>query len=101
MPEQKGYSIYQDILEAASIRLRPILMTTAAMVFGVVPLLFASGAGAESRFNLGLVIASGMLIGTCFTLFIVPTVYMILAKDRHKALQEKAQTQQMPPLTEG
>ena len=69
--------------EAASIRLRPILMTTAAMVFGVFPLLIASGAGAVSRFDIGLVIASGLLIGTAFTLFIVPTMYTYLASD-HK-----------------
>jgi multidrug efflux pump len=67
--------------EAAGIRLRPILMTTAAMVFGVLPLLIASGAGAVSRFDIGLVIASGLLIGTCFTLFVVPTMYTYLATD--------------------
>ncbi|MFZ4077103.1 MAG: efflux RND transporter permease subunit [Legionellaceae bacterium] len=67
--------------EAASIRLRPILMTTAAMVFGVLPLLIASGAGAQSRFDIGLVIASGLFIGTCFTLFVVPTMYTYLAAD--------------------
>ncbi|MCH9716501.1 MAG: efflux RND transporter permease subunit, partial [Gammaproteobacteria bacterium] len=67
--------------EAASTRLRPILMTTAAMVFGVSPLLFASGAGAVSRFDIGLVISSGLLIGTCFTLFVVPTMYTYLAAD--------------------
>jgi len=65
--------------EAAAIRLRPILMTTAAMVFGVLPLLIATGAGAVSRFDIGLVISSGLLIGTCFTLFIVPTMYTYLA----------------------
>ncbi len=67
--------------EAAAIRLRPILMTTAAMVFGVIPLLIASGAGAVSRFDIGLVIAAGLLIGTCFTLIVVPTMYTYLASD--------------------
>lgn len=67
--------------EAASIRLRPILMTTAAMVFGVLPLLIASGAGAVSRFDIGLVISSGLLVGTCFTLFVVPTMYTYIAAD--------------------
>ena len=67
--------------EAAGIRLRPILMTTAAMVFGVFPLLIASGAGAVSRFDIGLVISAGLLIGTCFTLFVVPTMYTYLAAD--------------------
>lgn len=67
--------------QAASIRLRPILMTTAAMVFGVLPLLIASGAGAVSRFDIGLVISSGLLIGTVFTLFVVPIMYTYLASD--------------------
>jgi len=71
----------EAIIKAATIRLRPILMTTAAMVAGVLPLLMASGAGAVSRFSLGLVIASGMTIGTLFTLFIVPVVYSFLAGD--------------------
>lgn len=62
-------------------------MTTAAMVIGVVPLLIASGAGAQSRFSIGLVITVGMSIGTLFTLFVVPTVYTFLAQD-HKKQQE-------------
>jgi multidrug efflux pump len=70
----------EAIRKAAQIRLRPILMTTAAMVVGLVPLLFASGAGANSRYGLGVVIVSGMLIGTCFTLFVLPTVYTLLAR---------------------
>ncbi len=70
--------------EAAAIRLRPILMTTAAMVFGVIPLLLASGAGAVSRFDIGLVISSGLLIGTGFTLFVVPAIYTYLAADHRK-----------------
>ena len=70
------------IQKAASVRLRPILMTTAAMVLGVIPLIIASGSGAASRFNIGLVIASGLSIGTLFTLFIVPTMYTIIAKSR-------------------
>lgn len=70
--------------KAAGIRLRPILMTTAAMVFGVVPLLIASGAGAVSRFDIGLVISTGLLIGTCFTLFVVPAMYTYLAADHRQ-----------------
>ncbi len=76
----KGMSIREAIEEAASIRLRPVLMTTAAMVFGMVPLILASGAGAVSRFDIGLVIATGMSIGTLFTLFVLPCVYTLLAK---------------------
>jgi len=73
------------IERAAKVRLRPILMTTAAMVVGLIPLLFANGAGAASRFSIGLVIVSGMSIGTLFTLFVLPTVYTFLAKDHRAA----------------
>ena len=68
------------IEQAAAIRLRPILMTTAAMVLGVMPLVLARGAGAASRFDMGLVIATGMLFGTLFTLFVVPTMYTLINK---------------------
>ncbi|PIZ03936.1 MAG: multidrug efflux protein [Gammaproteobacteria bacterium CG_4_10_14_0_8_um_filter_38_16] len=68
------------IEKAAAIRLRPILMTTAAMILGVFPLLIATGAGAVSRFDIGLVIASGMAIGTIFTLFVVPVMYTLKPK---------------------
>ncbi len=74
----------QAAIKAASERLRPILMTTAAMVIGVVPLLTAAGAGAQSRFAIGLVITVGMSIGTLFTLFVVPTIYTFLAEDHSK-----------------
>ncbi|MBF0372898.1 MAG: multidrug efflux RND transporter permease subunit [Alphaproteobacteria bacterium] len=73
------------IEHAARVRLRPILMTTAAMVVGLLPLLTASGAGAASRFSIGLVIVSGMLIGTLFTLFVLPAVYTLLATDHRAA----------------
>jgi multidrug efflux pump len=69
---------------SANIRLRPILMTTAAMVLGVIPLITATGAGAMSRYNIGLVIASGISIGTLFTLFVVPAMYMVLADSFEK-----------------
>ena len=75
----------EAISRAARIRLRPVLMTTAAMVVGLVPLLFATGAGANSRFGLGVVIVSGMLVGTAFTLFVLPTVYSLLARDHSRA----------------
>jgi len=84
----EGKSKREAIQQAASIRLRPILMTTAAMVFGVVPLIVASGAGAVSRFDMGLVIASGLSIGTLFTLFVVPAVYMLLAANHRPAAPE-------------
>jgi multidrug efflux pump len=69
---------------AAAIRLRPILMTTAAMVLGVEPLVRATGAGAVGRFNMGLVISTGIAIGTLFTLFVVPAMYMLLAAEHGK-----------------
>jgi len=81
--QQAGKTKREAIEGAASIRLRPILMTTGAMVLGVLPLILATGAGAVSRFNMGLVIASGLTIGTIFTLFVVPAVYMVLAADHH------------------
>ena len=82
--QQQGKSKREAIEQACGIRLRPILMTTAAMVLGVVHLLIASGAGAVSRFNLGLVIASGLAIGTAFTLFVIPAVYLMIAEDHSK-----------------
>jgi len=83
-----GKSKLEAVEMAAGIRLRPILMTTAAMVFGVVPLVVSTGAGAASRFNLGLVIASGLSIGTLFTLFVVPAFYVLLATDHSKLRQQ-------------
>ncbi|MCP4925992.1 MAG: MMPL family transporter [Gammaproteobacteria bacterium] len=83
LQQNKGLAKREAIEQAAATRLRPVLMTTGAMVLGVVPLLLASGAGAVSRYNLGLVIASGMSIGTLFTIFVVPAMYMVVARE-HK-----------------
>jgi multidrug efflux pump subunit AcrB len=80
LKENEDFTLADAIEQAACVRLRPILMTTAAMVLGVIPLIIASGAGAASRYNIGLVIACGMTIGTLFTLFIVPTLYTMIAK---------------------
>ncbi|HEY0182159.1 MAG TPA: efflux RND transporter permease subunit, partial [Rhodopila sp.] len=84
-----GMTKLDAIVHAAGVRLRPILMTTAAMVLGVVPLITASGAGAASRFNMGLVIASGLSIGTLFTLFVLPAVYLVIAA-RHRTEEAAA-----------
>ncbi len=93
--QKTGFTKRDAIIEAAGLRLRPILMTTFAMVIGVVPLLTASGAGAVSRFDLGLVIASGLGIGTIFTLFVVPSVYMMIGHDLKKhAATEPAEANQ-------
>ncbi len=82
-----GKSRTQAVMESAKIRLRPILMTTAAMIAGLVPLLYASGAGAAQRFSIGIVIVSGLAIGTLFTLFVLPVIYSYLASE-HKPLPE-------------
>jgi multidrug efflux pump len=81
--QRAGMSKRDAIEHGAAVRLRPILMTTAAMVLGVIPLVIASGAGAAGRFAMGLVIATGLSIGTLFTLFVVPAFYMLLAADHH------------------
>lgn len=78
---EQGLSKREAIEEATAIRLRPVLMTTAALVFAMIPLLIASGPGAASRFSMGMVIASGMTIGTMFTLFVLPAFYLYLARD--------------------
>ncbi|MGZ8152064.1 MAG: efflux RND transporter permease subunit [Methylovulum sp.] len=88
--QKEGLSKREAVESAAAIRLRPILMTTAAMVLGVLPLIMATGAGAVSRFNMGLVIATGISIGTLFTLFVVPAVYMLLGEDHHTKLEDNA-----------
>jgi len=85
LQEREGLSRREAIEEAAAVRLRPILMTTAAMVVGMIPLILASGAGARSRFDIGLTIFWGMAVGTTFTLFVTPMVYTFLARD-HAAL---------------
>ncbi|MFA5073374.1 MAG: efflux RND transporter permease subunit [Nitrospirota bacterium] len=81
LQRQEGINKRKAIEQAATIRLRPILMTTGAMVLGVLPLVTASGAGAEGRFNMGLVIVSGVSIGTLFTLFVVPAMYLFLGTE--------------------
>ncbi|HXC41196.1 MAG TPA: efflux RND transporter permease subunit [Burkholderiales bacterium] len=90
--QRAGRGKREAIEEAAAVRLRPILMTTAAMVLGVVPLVIASGAGAAGRFNMGLVIFTGLSIGTLFTLFVVPAFYMLLAADHRKEKAHEVET---------
>ena len=80
--QEQGRSVKQAVIEASTLRLRPILMTTGAMVLGAIPLALARGAGAESRQQIGWVVVGGLLLGTVFTLFVVPTVYSLLAR-RH------------------
>jgi multidrug efflux pump len=95
--QELGKSKYEAIVEAAGERLRPILMTTAAMVLGVIPLVFASGAGAASRFAIGLVISTGLSIGTLFTLFVVPGVYMLVGADHAHRRDPAAELETQAP----
>jgi multidrug efflux pump len=84
--QRSGHAKLQAIEEAAAVRLRPILMTTAAMCFGVVPLVIASGAGAAGRRSMGVVLLTGLAIGTLFTLFVVPAMYRFIGADHgHEA----------------
>ena len=86
--QAKGKGVLEAVEEAAVLRLRPILMTTGAMVLGAVPLALASGAGSESRQQIGWVIVGGLLLGTFLTLLVVPTAYTLLAR-RHKSFEER------------
>jgi len=88
--QEQGLSKRVAIEEATAIRLRPVLMTTAALVLAMFPMLSASGPGAGSRFAMGFVIATGMTMGTLFTLFVVPAMYLYLGRDRGNAGTELA-----------
>jgi multidrug efflux pump len=91
--QEQGRSKFDAVVEGAGTRLRPVLMTTAATVFGHLPLVFATGPGAGARNSIGIMLVSGMIIGTCFTLFVVPSIYMLVAK-RHVAMEkEERQTE--------
>ena len=83
----KGGALREAVIEASVLRLRPILMTTGAMVLGAIPLALATGAGAESRQQIGWVIVGGLLLGTFFTLFVVPTVYTLLARRERNPIE--------------
>lgn len=100
LQDEEGLSRRAAIEQAAGVRLRPILMTTAAMVAAMVPLIIAEGAGARSRFAIGVVIASGMSIGTLFTLFVTPAIYTFIARDRAKARREDARPTSHAPRAE-
>ncbi|MBW3550293.1 MAG: efflux RND transporter permease subunit [Proteobacteria bacterium] len=87
--QEQGKSKLDAVIEAAALRLRPILMTTGAMVLGSLPLAIAAGAGAEARNQIGLVIVGGMSIGTVFTLFVVPVMYLLIGRNHQKAAAEQ------------
>jgi len=80
--QEQGRSVADAVVESAMLRLRPILMTSLTMILGAVPLALATGAGAESRQQIGWVIVGGLAIGTIFTVFVIPTVYTLIAKKR-------------------
>jgi len=86
--QEEGRSKADSVIEAATLRLRPILMTTGAMVLGALPLALASGAGAESRQAIGWVIVGGISLGTVLTLFVVPTAYLLIARRRVQATHD-------------
>jgi multidrug efflux pump len=98
--QETGLSKLQAIIGAAGTRLRPILMTTAATVFGHFPLVFATGPGAGARNSIGIMLVSGMIIGTAFTLFVVPSIYMLVAK-RHVAIKNENEEEGQISLPRG
>ncbi|MBZ5649711.1 MAG: efflux RND transporter permease subunit [Acidobacteriia bacterium] len=93
--QETGKDKLAAIIEAAETRLRPILMTTAATVIGHFPLVLAKGPGAGARNSIGIMLVSGMIIGTMFTLFIVPSIYMLVAKTHTRTSEEVAEPERM------
>lgn len=99
--EEHGMSRHEAIIASAKVRLRPILMTTAAMALGVVPLILADGAGAAARYSMGLVIFTGLIIGTMFTLFVVPMFYTYISKAQLVQEEDDHPDQQIQPAPAG
>ncbi|MDV3254389.1 MAG: efflux RND transporter permease subunit [Lysobacter sp.] len=94
--QEQGRTKFDAVVEAAALRLRPILMTTGAMVLGSLPLAIASGAGAEARNQIGWVVVGGMGIGTFFTLFVVPVMYLLIGRDHQKVAARQARREAEP-----
>jgi multidrug efflux pump len=97
--QMEGRDKVHAVVEAAATRLRPVLMTTAATVMGHLPLVFARGPGAGARNSIGIMLVTGMIIGTMFTLFVVPSIYVLVAK-RHGAEKRTAESESVPELAE-
>ncbi|HVS33383.1 MAG TPA: efflux RND transporter permease subunit [Thermoanaerobaculia bacterium] len=97
--QKSGMEKLPAVIEAASTRLRPVLMTTAATVMGHMPLVFADGPGAGARNSIGITLVTGMIIGTAFTLFIVPSIYLLLART-HRSEEEKVASSLEPALAD-
>jgi multidrug efflux pump len=96
--QERGSDKLQAVIEAAGTRLRPILMTTAATVFGHLPLVFATGPGAGARNSIGIMLVSGMIIGTCFTLFVVPSIYVLVARTHSVEAAEPPEPDLLDPM---
>lgn len=94
---EEGAAKLEAVIEAAGTRLRPILMTTAATVVGHLPLVFASGPGAGARNSIGIMLVTGMIVGTMFTLFVVPSIYMLVARERREERAEAGQAGELEP----
>ena len=97
----KGMDRMEAVVEAATLRLRPILMTTAAMVLGAVPLALSHGAGAESRQAIGWVVVGGLMLGTLLTLFVIPTIYSVLVRSAHRTVDLEDEEIDMVPGSRG
>jgi multidrug efflux pump len=95
--QESGHDKLTAIIDAASTRLRPILMTTAATVLGHFPLVLATGPGAGARNSIGIMLVTGMIIGTVFTLFVVPSIYMFVAKTHVRIADNEAETEVAEP----
>lgn len=98
---EHGKDVVEAVIEAASLRLRPILMTTGAMVLGAVPLALATGAGAESRVQIGWVIVGGMSLGTALTIFVVPTMYLLFARGKVPGANKTEALEELPAHPHG
>jgi multidrug efflux pump len=98
--QEKGTDKLHAVIEAASTRLRPILMTTAATVMGHLPLIFARGPGAGARNSIGMMLVTGMIIGSAFTLFVVPSIYVLVAKTHTEAAEAADAESDVPELAE-
>ena len=96
--QEAGKAKLEAVIEAAGTRLRPILMTSVATVAGHFPLVLASGPGAGSRNSIGIMLVSGMIIGTCFTLFVLPAIYMLIARDRQSGNEHQETAKLMQEL---
>src|SRR5216117_883671 len=96
--QEQGRDKLHAVIEAAETRLRPIMMTTAATVMGHLPLVFARGPGAGARNSIGIMLVTGMIIGTCFTLFVVPSIYVLVAKT-HRRFEEPEAVGELEPVT--